>query len=167
MSPQILERAFHRVDFDRELVFRFFVSFSLFEKALKENGFYQRRGERGDIQPDWNKFAEQINKQFTMLKSQPNQTELATAVDYLMKNAPKKQVLRDGYIQFIETRRSHDSDTEWLAVLINRVRNNLFHGAKFEYDHVRDTALIRHSLTLLEAWAHLNPGVQKVLEEIR
>jgi len=166
MSPLIIEEAYHRVDFDRELVFKFFIAFSLFEKALKENGFHQERGNSEDIQPDWRRFATTIDEQFTANKNLPDNQELRTAIDYLLSIPPKKQVFRDGRIQFVNTERSSDSDTEWLAVLINRVRNNLFHGGKFSYDRPRDTELLRYSLIILEEWANLNSDVKRALLEV-
>jgi hypothetical protein len=167
MSPLVIEEAYHRVEFDRELVFKFFIAFSLFEKALKENGFHQERGNSEDIQPDWDKFAKEINVQLLSIINLPDHLELETAVNYLLNHPPKKQVFRDERIQFINTRRSSNSDTEWLAVLINRVRNNLFHGGKFSYDYPRDTELLRYSLIILEEWANLNSKVKRSLQEVR
>lgn len=166
MNPQILEEAFRRVDFDRGLVFQFFISFSLFEKALKENGFHQVR-QNNSIEADWNRFANTIDVGFTIARNSPDHQELAIAVNYLLSKPPKKQVFRNDHIQFVNTGRSSDSDTEWLAVLINRVRNNLFHGGKFSYDRPRDTMLIQSSLIILEEWANLNPDVQRILREVR
>lgn len=166
MNPQILEDTFHRVDFDRELVFYFFVAFSLFEKALKENGFYQVKGNE-DIQPDWRRLASTIDEQFTATQNLPENQELKTVVDYFINNPPKKQVFRDSHIQFVNTGRSSDSDTAWLAILINRVRNNLFHGGKFSYERPRDRELLQFSLIILEEWANLNPDVKRTLQDVR
>ena len=167
MSPQILEEAIRRVDFDRELVFKFFVGFSLFEKALKETDFHKERSDPEKIEPDWREFATKIKDRFTTICNLPDNKELAIAVNYLLSNPPKKQVFRDGHIQFVSTGRSSNSDTEWLTVLINRIRNNLFHGAKFSYEHPRDTDLLHYSLIILEEWSTLNPDIKRVLEEVR
>lgn len=167
MSPQIPEEASHRVDFDRDLVFRFFVAFSLFEKALKEKEFHQERRDDEDIHPDWRKFAGTINEQFTSIINSPDHQELVVAVNYLLNNPPKKQVFRDGCIQLVNTGRSSNSETEWLTVLINRVRNNLFHGGKFSYERPRDTLLIQSSLIILEEWVNLDSGVNGTLLNVR
>jgi hypothetical protein len=55
----------------------------------------------------------------------------------------------------------------WLSVLIRGVRNNLFHGGKIRYDRPRDTELIENCLIILEAWAHLHPGVESALRYVR
>lgn len=90
MSPLIIEDAYQRVDFDRELVFKFFIAFSLFEKALKENGFHRAKGNSEDIQPDWDKFSKDIDNQFLAMINLPNHSELETAVNYLLNHPPKK-----------------------------------------------------------------------------
>lgn len=166
MSPSILEEAFRRVEFDRDLVYKFFITFSLFEKALKEFGFRHVHTNE-DIQPDWASFATKINEKFTSTRKSPDHQELETAVEYLLKKPPKKQVFRGGLIQFVECGRSDESDTVWLSVLIRRVRNNLFHGAKFSYDRPRDSLLLQYSLTILEAWANSYPDIQKFFQTVQ
>ncbi len=56
MNTLFLDEVYKQVNFDRELVFKFFTIFSLFECALKNAGFcYERRC--GEAQPDWEDFA--------------------------------------------------------------------------------------------------------------
>lgn len=163
MSPQILENAFNRVDFDRELVFKFFITFSLFEYALKEVGFRQPV-KNDDAQPDWDSFARAISGEFDAQVS----PELSTAVEYFFRHPTQKQVVREDHLTFIQTRRPNKiSDTEWLSILIRRVRNNLFHGGKFRYDRHRDTLLIQFSIVILESWAECRPDVNMVLQNIQ
>lgn len=76
-------------------------------------------------------------------------------------------MFRDERIQFVITGRSSNSQTGWLAVLINRIRNNLFHGGKFIYDRPRDTDLLQYSLIIHEEWANLNSDVKRALQEAR
>lgn len=162
MSPQLLEETFSRMDFDRELAFKFFVVFSLFEHALKEAGF-RSVGQNDSVEPSWESFAQSINGQFDP-SADP---ELCTAVSYLLGNPTKKQVFRNNRLTFIETQRPNVSDTEWLSLLIRRVRNNLFHGGKVSYDRHRDTLLIQFSIIILESWATLNPTVRQAIYNVR
>lgn len=163
MSPQILERAFSRSDFDRDLVFRFFVIFSMFEYALKEAGFRHIDPRNDEIQPDWVAFARAIDGQFNR-QADP---ELSVAVDYFLNHPTKKQVFRNNQIAFAQTQRPpNTSDTEWLSVLVRRVRNNLFHGGKVNYDRHRDTLLIQFSIVILESWAVLDQNVEMALHHI-
>lgn len=162
MSPQILEEAFNRADFDRELAFKFFVIFSMFEHALKEAGF-RHVGRNGDVHPDWDVFARSINDGFDA----NNPPELKAAIEYFLNHPPKKQVFRDSRLEFEETDRIEGiSDTEWLSLLIRRVRNNLFHGGKVNYDRHRDTLLIQFAIVILESWAICDPNVEMAIHQI-
>jgi hypothetical protein len=163
MSPQLLKETFNRMNFDRELAFKFFVIFSVFEHALKEAGF-RRFVQNDSVEPDWDSFARSINGQFN-----PNlNPELSTAVNYLLNNPTKKQVFRNNRLTFTQTQRPQNiSDEEWLSLLIRRVRNNLFHGGKVIYDRHRDTLLIQFSIIILESWAILNPDIRQGIQNVR
>lgn len=162
MSPQILEEAFNRTDFDRELAFKFFVIFSMFEHALKNTQF-KKVSQNGTVEPDWDAFAQAINGQFN-----PNASpELNTAVNYFMNHPVKKQVFTNNQLTFIVTPRDQNiSDAEWLSLLIRRVRNNLFHGGKVNYDRHRDTLLIQFAIVILESWAVLDHDVRTAIHQI-
>jgi len=162
MSTPFLDNVYLRVDFDRELVFKFFTVFSLFEYALKNAGFCIP-GRRNGAQPDWEDFAQRIRQQFN-----PNTTpELSAAVNYMLNRPVLKQVIRNNSLTFVQRKRpQHLSDVEWLSVLIRGVRNNLFHGGKFRYDRPRDPKLIQHSMVILEAWAQCNDDVKRLLEKV-
>lgn len=162
MSPQLLEETFNRLDFDKELAFKFFVIFSMFEHALKVVGF-RHVGPNDDVEPDWGAFARAINGQFN-----PNANpELSVAVAYLLNYPTKKQVFTHNQLTFaLAPRPQNINDTEWLSLLIRRVRNNLFHGGKVNYDRHRDTFLIQFSLVILETWADCSPDIQGVMYNI-
>jgi hypothetical protein len=156
MNTPFLDEVYARVDFDRELVFKFFTVFSLFEYALKNTKF--RKGNEEKVEADWELFAKEIHDQFD-----PSITpELQEAVNYLLAHPTKKQILRGQNLLFVESGIVHHQ-TIWLAMLINRTRNNLFHGGKFRYDRPRDPDLITHSLIILEIWAQLQPEVKEAL----
>jgi hypothetical protein len=161
MSTPFLDQVYEQVTFERDLVFRFFTVFSLFEYALKSTTY--KRLANGKVEVMWDSFARDISPNFV-----PNPgSELEAAVNYLMISPPKKQILNAmGRISFenpVVRPANITNDTVWLSQLIRRVRNNLFHGGKFEFDPVRDTQLLNHSLTILEAWAQLHPDVEQAL----
>ena len=163
MSTPFLDEVYARVDFDRELVFKFFTVFSLFEYALKRAGF-ARTGGSNEAQPDWDRFAISIHSRFNQ-----NQTpELAVAVQYMLDRPVMKQVVEDRIIGFEpRARRPNQNDCVWLSVLIRGVRNNLVHGGKFRYDRPRDPDLIEYSLVILESWAQLHPDVEQELKYVQ
>mgnify|MGYP001434037192 CR=1 FL=1 len=166
MNENILSKAYNTVCFDREIVFKFFITFSLFEYALKKAGF-RRTPRKEDVEVDWTKFSQTINDTFVrMLSSQPD-SELNKAVQFILDNPPGKQVYKQQDLQFERRKRPDNiSDTEWLSILIRGIRNNLFHGAKFRYDSHRDSPLMEAALIILEAWACCNEEVRQNLIDV-
>lgn len=159
MSTPFLDTIYHQVDFDRELVFKFFTIFSLFEYALKRAGFCTT-GRSGEAQPDWEDFAKKIHPLFNPQVS----PELTIAVNYMLTRPVRKQILRNNSLVFTSRcRPQNKNDTVWLSILIRGVRNNLFHGGKFRYDRPRDPDLINYSLLILETWARLESNVEREL----
>ena len=162
MNTPVLDGVYERVDFDRELVFKFFTIFSLFEYALKRAGFLTT-GRSGEAQPDWESFANAIDVQFTALRK----PSLVSAKNYMLGHPVMRQVIHNNTTAFAQrTKPTNMNDTVWLSVLIRGVRNNLFHGGKFRYDRPRDTELIKSSLIILEAWAELHPDVEQELRNV-
>lgn len=63
------------------------------------------------------------------------------------------QVVRDGLLKW-EVAAPDASDTHELLLCVRRVRNNLFHGGKFNehwFEPERSVPLLRHSLSILDA----------------
>ena len=78
------------------------------------------------------------------------------AIDYFMNHPPKKQIIRDDILTWDETLPGHKSNAELILLLICRVRNNLFHGGKFNdqwFEPQRSKELMHHALTILRACA--------------
>lgn len=160
MKLPFLDEVYERVTFNRELVFRFFTVFSLFEYALKQVGDI-RKGEFAE--PDWDMFAARINEKFDRNRTD----ELKEAVEYLLTFPPKKQVVENKRIVFCTVLANKPSNTGDLSVYIRRVRNNLFHGGKFGYDENRDSRLIECCLIVLEEWASLDENVLRELGNVK
>ena len=160
MNTPFLDEVYARVDFDRDLVFKFFTVFSLFEYALKNTKY--RKGNNERVDADWDLFAKEIHDRFDSSST----TELQEAVNYLLAHPTKKQILRDNSLLFVDSG-SVTHRTIWLAKLINRTRNNLFHGGKFRYERPRDPELLKCSLIVLESWAHLQPDVERELKYVQ
>lgn len=130
-----------------KFAFTFFKLFAQYESMLKEKGFFQV-DKSGNVFVDWNRFAnEVIGKNFM--------TDLgvdALAADYILDQPPKKQVAIREKIVWMDVSPTEKS-VQILFTYICRVRNNLFHGAKFNgtwFDPERSEALLKHSLTVLE-----------------
>lgn len=134
-----------------------FRKFARFEYALKAAGFHY--GE-GDAKPNWERYACSIGS--TLEK--PDTKELQEAIPYILKHPPKKQVIKNDVIDWDEVKPDHRSQTDLILLYVRRVRNNLFHGGKFDghqLERVRDYDLLRHSLTILKACLAASDPVRK------
>jgi hypothetical protein len=161
MNPFSLNRIYENVEYNHDLVFRFFIEFSLFEHALKQIGFVIPR--KNDAQPDWSRYSRDIN---LSIDNHTN-NELNEAVNYLLNTPPFKQEFSGGNLNFnyVEADQ-HLCEHERLSIYIRRVRNNLFHGGKFRYIVPRDDELITNSLVLIEHWAANDPRIQGALRPL-
>ena len=134
------------VDLD-QLAFSFFKLFARYEFALKERGYFQA-DRSGNILVDWDRFAnEVVGKNF-----KAELGVLALSAEYILDQPPKKQVADGGKIIWADVPATEKS-VQILFGHICRMRNNLFHGAKFNgtwFDPERSKALLTHALAVLE-----------------
>lgn len=129
------------------LAVRLFKEFSRFEYALKATTFHSGNG---DAKPDWRRFALSVEE----VLARPTNEPLRGAVEYILSHPPKKQVIRNGFLDWEDSAPSTDSQADRIRLYVRRVRNNLFHGGKFNGRWLapeRSEALLRHSLVILKA----------------
>lgn len=143
----------------KDLLFNFFLNFSKFEFALKTSRF--AAGNEKKVSPDWDRFAASLKNIFD--KTQ-NET-LTNAINYFLNNPPCKQVLiKDVMSWNASVPNNGISEIETVLLLIRRVRNNLFHGGKFNSDIHKDKGrtitLLKSSLVILNACLPLAPEVE-------
>ena len=126
----------------------FFRTFARFEYALKATGFH--RGE-GRTTPNWRKFAE--SESVRNILGNPADNGLKAAIEYILAHPPKEQVVRDGILTWNESPPQTNLQSDLILMYVRRVRNNLFHGGKFNgrwFEPERSKELLMHSLTILE-----------------
>jgi hypothetical protein len=150
---------------DRDLVLDFFWKFSVFECALKREGFL-RTGRNSQAEPDWDRFGREIPGRFARV-SLPGFTE---AVEKLTQLSPRRQVVRDGRLGWEPiVRKDEDSDEEHVLRLLRTARNNLFHGGKYPDGPVdeiaRDRDILRSVDAILEGCYEIHDGVKKHIDE--
>lgn len=150
---------------DRDLVFDFFWKFSAFECALKREGFL-RAGRKNAAEPDWDCFGREIQGRFARV-SDPGFKE---AVKELVRLSPRRQVVRDGELQWdIVVRSEGESDEAFTLRLLKTARNNLFHGGKYPdgpIDEIaRDRNVLRAALVILEGCYEIHAGVKRWVDE--
>lgn len=151
------KRFLANIALDHDLLFQFFLTFSRFEFALKSAGF--ALGNIHGSKPDWPRFGASLD--LDMARQDPN---CAAAVDYLALHPPWRQVVIahglawDSSVSFTRLDRM-----DQVLELVRRIRNNLFHGSKFN-DEVhsglgRNELLLRHSIAVLHRCLELSPSV--------
>lgn len=129
------------------LAFDFFREFARCEYCLKATGIIQNKR---DATPDWKSFATQVNQ----ILENPVSAELKEAITYYKVHPPKKQVVNDNLLIWDATLPDHKCLAELILLLVCRVRNNLFHGGKFNghwFEPQRSNELLQHALVILKA----------------
>lgn len=151
----------------KELIFEFFITFSRFECALINTDLF-RNVNQNKVTANWDRFTSLIDESFDRNKN----PEIRRAVDYLITNSPKIRLLENNQIVWLD--RIIDANlplTSKLGLHIRTVRNNLFHGGKFngvyQPELSRNYTLIESSLIILNDWLTLHEEVQaKFLERL-
>lgn len=136
----------------RDLACEFFAVFSRFEFALKEVGFVHIN--MGRAAPDWTGFATAASA-FLQI---PAGSDLSQAIDFLNREPPQVQTSAHNW----EPKQLRGAAPVATALdAAQRVRHNLFHGGKHTPHSPpgRDEALVRASLTLLQACVAQEPAL--------
>jgi hypothetical protein len=140
-----------------QLAIELFQKFARIEYALKATGFH--KGE-GDAKPDWDKFASSVSDVLE------KDTAIAAAIEYMGKKPPKKQVIRNQLLEWGDPT-PNTNKTREVIKCVRRVRNNLFHGGKFNnhwFAPERSEKLLSHSLSILEACLRASPDLKKAFD---
>ena len=136
-------------------------TFARFEYALKAAGFH--KGE-GTAEPNWRLFAESIPDLF----EKPDDIALGEAIRYILDHPPKKQIVADGKLAWSDAAPDTDLQLDRVLIYVRRVRNNLFHGGKFNgrwFAPQRSELLLRHSLTILRACLDASDTVRQAFDD--
>lgn len=145
------------------LAYEFLGTFARCEYALKCSNF--AKGGSKSVEANWDDFASAIDWHFRRIKDNAFQA----AVNFLLTDSPRKQVLRDGRVTWKDSPPDKNLPKAQQALLmVRRIRNNLFHGAKVwspEYgNRNRDIQLLEAGLIVLKLCASVNREVQRAYE---
>jgi hypothetical protein len=143
MTPTIVDRL--RVP--KKLTLAFFGAFSRFEYALKRAKYV--KGQGAHVLPDWIRFGKDLSG-----LGAATLAPVLEACPYLQANPPKRQVLRDGELDWDDLL-GNKSQIENVLLYVRTVRNNLFHGGKFPRtgsveEPLRNKKLITECLAVLD-----------------
>ncbi|MDB5347273.1 MAG: hypothetical protein JWP89_5650 [Schlesneria sp.] len=145
-----------------QLGIQLFRTFARTEYPLKASG-YSKIGRRNEASADWDRFAKEVEQ----LISNPMSPALKEAIEFIFNAPPKKQVIVDGVLTWQVGGPPSSSRADELLVYVRRVRNNLFHGGKFNgnwFAPQRSEDLLRHSLVILECCIQHVPSVKEAYE---
>ncbi|HGM5957548.1 hypothetical protein [Stenotrophomonas maltophilia] len=142
-----------------DLTYEFLGTFARCEYALKGSGFV--RGGSNSVEANWDSFAASIDWHFRRVKD----PAFKEAVAYLLAEPPRKQVLKDGRVGWKDSPPDPNlPKAQQTLLMIRRVRNNLFHGAKVwspEYmNRDRDIDLVRAGILVLDHCIRINDEVR-------
>lgn len=158
---------------NQKLLFDFFLTFSRFEYALKASDFFQQLNTKSnkcyrpsDAKPDSDRFASSLREAFRANKND----ELQQACEYILDSPPWRQVIiNDAVAWETPIRPKHESDIEFLLRMVRCVRNNLFHGGKYNLEVHEDTErteqLLRSALIILKECLALAPRVNRAFHQ--
>jgi hypothetical protein len=130
-----------------QLAFQMFSVFARFEYSLKASGFHNGNG---SAKANWRKFAEAVADHF----DNPQDEALKQAIRYILDYPPKKQMVVIGRLDWAPIVPNTDLRSDLVLLYVRCVRNNLFHGGKFNghwFAPERSEKLLRHSLTILRS----------------
>ena len=147
-----------------EIVFQFFISFARIECALKNSLTFATSNL--PTQPNWELFLKTIKP----LTDYSSNASIKKAKDYILNNPPQIQTKTATAIEWTEREfQQNEPEENKLLQHIKDVRNNLFHGGKFngiyKIDESRNYILINSSLTILNYWITLNQNILQLFNE--
>lgn len=143
------DQLFRHLNVPMTIAVEFLAVFSRMEYALKSTEFAD--GGSARVEPAWDRFANHIHECFAQLED----VGLDRSVQLLLEQPPRKQVLLDGRLSFVEQEIEHGQrSTQQLLKMVRTVRNNLFHGGKYapdgEVHQGRNEQLVTASLVVLK-----------------
>lgn len=134
----------------------FFRMFSRMEYALKASGYLVPN--RRNAEADWTQFAVAIHERFAKIGTE----QLRKETDFLLSVPPKKQINNNGVVEWDTTPPGSKNQTDLLLHYVRRVRNNLFHGGKFNgrwFEPERSGPLIHAGIVVLNACLQVSEEV--------
>lgn len=138
---------------DRLFAIQFSLFFSRFEYALKRLNKIRPSRNSNLLSADWDGYARDRKQEPAWLEAQEDQ-KFKEASAFLDAKPPRQQSFSDGSLKWVAN--SHAVGLPSLSralFYVRTVRNNLFHGSKFDSargtEASRDRELLTHCITIL------------------
>jgi hypothetical protein len=135
-------------EFDK-LICSFVKLFAMYEYKIKDLTYWIANNENTTFKIDWDKF---VNEKIFL--NDQEKEDIKTL--YITKHPPMKQVVKDNELQW-KSVSPRDKSKIALFGHIRRVRNNLYHGGKFDdsWEHrERNRKLIFDAVNILNKYEH-------------
>ncbi len=130
--------------------------FARIEYALKDTGFHKGEGE---AKANWWKFA--TSPEIEKMIANTSIEELTEAIQYIKDYPPQKQMInKDNKIEWAKVKPGTSSESDFILILVRRIRNNLFHGGKFNgcwFNPDRSEKLLDAALLILNHCLKVSP----------
>lgn len=143
------------IDTDSKLdndAFEFFKLFARYEATLKDREFYTA-GTNNRVNLDWDRFSnEVIGRGFL-----DDLGDHSISARYILDQPPMRQTLNEANKIIWSEVDNSDQSPQALFAHIRRIRNNLYHGAKFNgtwFDPERSSELLQHALVILKHYSN-------------
>ena len=124
---------------------------------MKASGF--NSGD-GPAEANWTEFARSVET----LVANPSTPEMKEAIEFILSAPPKKQFIAGGMIEWRDIQPSTNSKADALFQYVRRIRNNLFHGGKFNghwFALERSERLMKAGLVVLRQSIEAQPQVSE------
>lgn len=149
-----------------ELVFEFMWKFSAFECALKRLRCYSPLDKDGPVSTDWDLYANRLKKIKAVCSP-----KLLDAAHAIAKLAPKQYTVTNGKLGWSDVVRGDgESYARFALRLVCTVRNNLFHGGKYEdglaHEVAKNKALLEAALAVLTECYELDTELQHWIYDV-
>lgn len=125
----------------QSIIFKFIKKFIAFEVKLKKLGYFKKSIKRKNVEVDWDSFQKDYARMINELV-EGNKKEF----QYLITHPPKKMCVKDNVITFDRT--MSDDHAKELLISLRAIRNNLFHGGKFDGEELSGS---ERNMTLLNS----------------
>lgn len=158
-----MDHPFPHMQLPQALAYEFLGTFARCEYALKGSGF--AKGGLTSVEANWDAFAIAIDWHLRRVTDE----NFKQSVHFLLTEPPRKQVLRNGRVEWKDSPPDPNiPKAQQVLLMVRRIRNNLFHGAKVwspEYgNRERDIKLVEAGLVVLKRCNSLNREVQIAYE---
>lgn len=158
-----MNRIFPHMPIPEPLALEFLGTFARCEYALKCSGY--AKGDANAVEANWDKFSKDIDWHFQRVKDEA----FRKAVQFLLTEPPRKQVLKEGRLLWKDVPPDpKQRKAQQTLLMVRRIRNNLFHGAKVwspEYgNRPRDIRLLQAGVVVLRQCAQLKERVHMAFQ---